>query len=68
MWYEHCQVFFVMYYQLLQVLILQLQGSLYKRVLIQNPLHQDTHDYGTLTRYFATLGQYINRMIYHYGT
>ena len=67
MWYEHCQVFFVMYYQPLQVPILQLQGSL-KGFLIQNPLQQDTHDYGTLTRYFATLGQYINRRIYHYGT
>ena len=37
MWYEHCQVFFVMYYQLLQVLILQLQGSLIKRVFDSKP-------------------------------
>ena len=66
MWYEHCQVFFVMYYEPL--------GShptvtkFLKRVFDSNPLHQDTHDHGTLTRYFATVGQYINRMIYHYGT
>ena len=98
MWYEHCQVFFVMHYQPLGShptvtrflkrnrnwnrtcgvntarsslsCIINSLGSnpTVKGFLIQNPLHQDTHDHGTLTRYFATLGQYINRRIYHYGT
>ena len=38
-------------------LILQSQGSL-KGFLIQNPLHQDTHDHETLTRYFVIVGLY----------
>ena len=46
---------------------LQLQGSS-NVFLNQNPLHQDTHDHGTLPRYFATLGQYVTQRIYHSGT
>ena len=51
----------------LLALNLQLQGSL-NGFLHQNPLHQDTHDHGTLARYFATLGQYITQRSYHSGT
>ena len=52
------------------VLILQFkQGSL-KGFLNQNPLHHDMRNHGTLARYFnmTTLGKYITRRIYHYGT
>ena len=49
------------------VVILQLQGSS-NGFFNQNPLHYDTRNHGTLARYFATLGQYITRRIYHCGT
>ena len=48
----------------LLALILQLQGSS-KGFLDQNPQHHDTHEYGKLARYFATLRQCITQRIYH---